>query len=210
MTGTWTSPAPGITGRLFQYVPNADGDLLGRFVDFISNSKMIPLDAVAQATPLGAAKAGELTDLLNLVLGNVAGSIGETSGLLIIGGGVFLLLTRVGNWRTVVGSLVSAFLLAAIFYKTDNARFAPATYHLFAGGLLFGCFFMATDPVSSPATNAGKWIYGILIGTITMLIRNFTGYVEGVTFAILLGNITAPVLDEIVYSIRIRRLASEG
>jgi Na+-transporting NADH:ubiquinone oxidoreductase subunit B len=68
---------------------------------------------------------------------------------------------------------------------------------------------MATDPVSSPVTNAGKWIYGGIIGAITMLIRNFTGYVEGVTFAILLGNITAPILDEIVFRIRIRRLAVE-
>jgi len=69
---------------------------------------------------------------------------------------------------------------------------------------------MATDPVTSPTTNAGKWLYGILIGSVTVLIRNFTGYVEGVTFAILLGNITAPILDEIVFKFRFRRLASEG
>ena len=68
---------------------------------------------------------------------------------------------------------------------------------------------MATDPVSSPVTNAGKWVYGSMIGIITILIRNFTGYVEGVTFAILLGNITAPILDEIVFKIRLRRLAVE-
>jgi len=83
-------------------------------------------------------------------------------------------------------------------------------WHLFAGGLLFGAFFMATDPVTSPTTNAGKWVYGITIGSITVLIRNFTGYVEGVTFAILLGNIVAPIIDEIVIGIRIRRLRSEG
>lgn len=69
---------------------------------------------------------------------------------------------------------------------------------------------MATDPVTSPTTNTGKWLYGIIIGTVTVLIRNFTGYVEGVTFAILLGNITAPILDEIVFKVRLRRLASEG
>jgi Na+-translocating ferredoxin:NAD+ oxidoreductase RnfD subunit len=88
--------------------------------------------------------------------------------------------------------------------------FGPVMWHLFAGGLLFGVFFMATDPVTSPTTNAGKWLYGITIGSITVLIRNFTGYVEGVTFAILLGNIVAPILDEIVMGIRIRRLRSEG
>ena len=195
MSSSWIEPAKGLTGRLFQYV---------------TASNLEEFDAVAKATPLGLAKAGELVDTSHLVLGEIAGSIGETSGFLIICGGMFLLLTRVANWRTVAGSLISAFVLAGIFHHVNADRFAPATWHLFAGGLLFGSFFMATDPVSSPITNAGKWVYGILIGVITMLIRNFTGYVEGVTFAILLGNIAAPVLDEIVYSIRIRRLASEG
>ncbi len=81
---------------------------------------------------------------------------------------------------------------------------------MLAGGLLFGAFFMATDPVTSPVTNGGKWMYGIVIGAVTLLIRNLTGYVEGVMFAILLGNIVAPVLDEIVIRLRLRRLAYEG
>jgi Na+-translocating ferredoxin:NAD+ oxidoreductase RnfD subunit len=100
-------------------------------------------------------------------------------------------------------------LLAGILHYADE-RFGPALWHLCAGGLLFGAFFMATDPVTSPITNTGKWFYGIIIGTTTVLIRNFTGYVEGVTFAILLGNIVAPILDEIVFGVRIRRLRSEG
>jgi Na+-translocating ferredoxin:NAD+ oxidoreductase RnfD subunit len=144
-----------------------------------------------------------------MLLGNIGGSLGETSALAIIAGGVFLILTRVSNWRTVVSIIVSAVVTAAVLHRIDPARFAPALWHVCAGGLLFGAFFMATDPVSSPVTNAGKWFYGAMIGVITMLIRNFTGYVEGVTFAILLGNITAPILDEIVFKIRIRRLAVE-
>ena len=177
---------------------------------YIDNFHILELDAVAKATPLGAAKAGILTDTSHLVIGEVAGSIGETSGLLIIFGGLFLLLTRVANWRTVLGSLGAAFLMAFILHHIDAVKFAPATWHLFAGGLLFGSFFMATDPVTSPITGAGKWVYGILIGVLTMLFRNFTGFVEGVTFAILLGNIVAPLLDKMVYNIRIKRLASEG
>jgi len=86
----------------------------------------------------------------------------------------------------------------------------PLGVNLFAGGLMFGAFFMATDPVSSPITNAGKWAYGILIGAVTILIRNFGGYPEGVMFAILLGNITAPILDQIVFNIRFGRLKNEG
>ena len=214
MSGNWTIPAHGVTGRILQYVPNAEGDWLARGIDYVTHLfgdfSILELDAVAKATPLGAAKAGTLLDTSQLVIGEVAGSIGETSGLLIIFGGLFLLLTRVANWRTVAGSLGAAFLMAFILHHVDAVKFAPATWHLFAGGLLFGSFFMATDPVSSPITNGGKLMYGMMIGVITILIRNFTGYVEGVTFAILLGNITAPIFDEIIFNIRLRRLASEG
>jgi Na+-translocating ferredoxin:NAD+ oxidoreductase RnfD subunit len=116
----------------------------------------------------------------------------------------------VANWRTVVGILGSAAVMAGIFHHADPERFAPALWHLYAGGLLFGAFFMATDPVTSPVTNTGKYFYGIVIGVVTLLIRNFTGYVEGVMFAILLGNIIAPILDEAVFNVRLRRLRSEG
>jgi Na+-translocating ferredoxin:NAD+ oxidoreductase RnfD subunit len=75
---------------------------------------------------------------------------------------------------------------------------------------MFGAFFMATDPVSSPITNAGKWVYGILIGALTILIRNFSGYPEGMMFAILLGNIAAPIIDQIIFNMRFRRLKNEG
>ena len=195
MSGNWVKPSHGLAGRLLDYVT-------------ISNAE--ELHAIAKATPLATAKAGVLIDTSKLVIGEVAGSIGETSGLLIIFGGLFLLLTRVANWRTVAGSLGAAFATAAILHHINPDKFAPAVWHLFAGGLLFGSFFMATDPVTSPITGAGKWVYGILIGVLTMLFRNFTGFVEGVTFAILLGNIVAPLLDKMVYNIRIKRLASEG
>ena len=175
------------------------------------------VDAVTVATPLSAAKGGEMCDISHMLLGNVAGSAGETSAILIIMGGVFLLLTRVANWRTVVsllGSfivLTSALLIGgAVSYEKMDGVFGPVLWHLFAGGLLFGAFFMATDPVTGPTTNIGKWIYGVIIGSVTVLIRHFTGYVEGVTFAILLGNIVAPILDEAIIVVRIRRLKGEG
>ena len=82
-------------------------------------------------------------------------------------------------------------------------------WQLMAGGLLFGAFFMATDPVSSPISNGGKWAYGILIGGLTLVIRGLTGFVEGAMFAILMGNIAAPLLDEVVKRHRIRRLERE-
>jgi len=191
MAGGYISPGKGLFGRIFEYITPSG------------------VDAVSQATPLALAKQGNLTDLSDMFFGSIGGSIGEISAIAIIIGGVFLLLTRVSNWRTVSGILVSSALTAALLHHIEPERFAPVLWHLCAGGLLFGAFFMATDPVSSPVTNTGKWIYGGIIGIITMLIRNFTGYVEGVTFAILLGNIIAPILDEIVFKIRIRRLAVE-
>jgi Na(+)-translocating NADH:ubiquinone oxidoreductase B subunit len=174
------------------------------------------VDSMTSATPLLAARQGHMTSTAHMFLGSVSGSAGETSAILIILGGVFLLLTRVGNWRTVVSLLGSFTVLTAALVAQHKVNypmpgvFGPVMWQLCAGGLLFGAFFMATDPVTSPTTNGGKWFYGMVIGLSVVLIRNFTGYVEGVTFAILLGNIVAPILDEIVIAIRIRRLRSEG
>ena len=187
MSNAWIIPGSGTFGRLFQYVDASC------------------VDAVSSATPLVLAKQGQLASLCDLLSGNVSGSIGETSAIAIIVGGIFLLLTRVGNWRTVAGSLGSFFILGAVLGRVSPNSFGPVIWHLFAGGLLFGTFFMATDPVTSPITNGGKWLYGIIIGVVTLLIRNLTGYVEGAMFAILLGNISAPVLDEIFFQARIRR-----
>jgi len=191
MSGNWTSAGSSWPGRMLEYVTSSN------------------VDAVSTATPLVLAKQGELVSFWKMLLGNTSGSMGETSAIAVILGGVFLILTRVANWRTVVSILGSAAVLAGIFHYGQPDRFAPALWHLCAGSLLFGAFFMATDPVTSPVTNAGKWFYGIIIGVITVLIRNFTGYVEGVMFAILLGNIAAPIIDEVVTKVRLRRLRLE-
>lgn len=192
MSSSWLTPATELGGRLLKYVDGSS------------------LDAVTTATPLALAKQGEFVSTAHLFLGSVSGSIGETSAIAILVGGIFLLITRVANWRTVVSTLVSFALLAAILRHAQPDRFGPVLWHLCAGGLLFGAFFMTTDPVTGPVTNSGKWLYGAVIGATTVLIRNLTGYVEGVTFAILLGNIVAPILDEAVFAVRLRRLRSEG
>jgi Na+-transporting NADH:ubiquinone oxidoreductase subunit B len=192
MSSSWVEPGHGVMGRLLQYVSSSN------------------VEAITSATPLIHAKQGIFEGTSHLVMGlDISGCLGETSGLMVICGGVLLLLTKVANWRTVVSILASAAVFEAILHAVDAERYAPAVWHLFAGGLLFGAFFMATDPVSSPSTNEGKWVYGILIGVITILIRNFSGYVEGVMFAILLGNIAAPIIDEMVFSVRLRMLKNE-
>jgi len=153
------------------------------------------------------AKTGQFESLRNLFLGNVTGSIGETSALLIILGGIYLLYTRVASWRTVVGALVAALVLSTIFWAAKVGRPAPPMFSLLAGGLLFGTFFMATDPVTSPSQKLGKWIYGVGIGAITILIRCLSGYVEGVMFAILLMNALAPLIDEAILYARYGKMA---
>ncbi len=192
MSASWLKPSYDLAGRLFTYVDASN------------------VDAMTSATPLALAKQGEFVSHAHMFLGSVAGSAGETSAIAIILGGVFLLLTRIANWRTVVSILGSFTLLGGILHYAQPETVGPVLWHLCAGGLLFGAFFMATDPVTSPTTTVAKWFYGIFIGSVTVLIRNFTGYVEGVTFAILLGNIVAPILDEIVFAVRLRRLRSEG
>ena len=188
MAGTWIKPGEGTFGRLFEYVGASS------------------IDTITQATPLISAKQGQFAKIWDLLFGSVPGCAGETAAIGIIAGGLFLLMTKVANWRTVAGILGSVLVLGAVLGRLNQDAFGLVVWHLFAGGLLFGAFFMATDPVTSPVTNAGKWAYGCLIGITTLLIRNLTGYVEGVMFAILLGNIAAPILDEIVVRCRMRRL----
>ncbi len=169
------------------------------------------VDALSGATPLAAAKTGAMEPIGNLFWGNVSGSIGETSAALILAGGLFLVLVGVANWRTIVSVLGSFAVLGLALGGLVPSHFSsPVGWQMLAGGLLFGAVFMATDPVTSPITNAGKVAYGILIGAIVLLIRNLTGYVEGVTFAILLGNIAAPTIDAAVVRWHVRRLANEA
>jgi Na(+)-translocating NADH:ubiquinone oxidoreductase B subunit len=166
-------------------------------------------DAVTLATPLGLAKGGVMTAPLDLFIGNVGGCVGETSTLAILIGAVILLLTGIANWRIMAGGMLSLTLLAWGLNLLWPTQVAPPGFQLLAGGWMFGVVFMATDPVTGPATLSAKWAYGILIGTLTVLIRSYSGFVEGTMFAILFGNICAPLMDEVVIRLRIRRHAAE-
>ena len=201
---------PALVGRCFlilSYPTAMSTDWLKAGSGWFGSATTWASDAATGATPLAAAKNGEWALKLDLFLGNVSGSVGETSAAALILGGVFLMVLNIANWRTVVSMLLSFGLMTLILFKGDVQAVA---WHYLAGGLLFGAFFMATDPVTSPMTQSGKWVYGALIGVVAVLIRNFTGYDEGVMFAILLGNIFAPIIDEIFVSLHIRRLGREG
>jgi len=156
-------------------------------------------DAVSAATPLGLMKFEQQpTSLLDLMLGNTAGCLGETSGLLLLAGGVFLLLRRDIDWRIPAGILLSVALLSSIVYAIDSARFPDPLFAVFSGGLLLGAFYMATDPVTSPLTPRGVWIFAIGVGLLVVLIRLFGGFPEGVMYAILLMNAATPLIDRFI------------
>ena len=147
----------------------------------------------------------------NMLVGWIPGSIGETSKLLIIMGAIFLAITKIANWRVMAGSLiglgVTAYLTNLMAPFSSNTMLSlPAHYHLVMGGFLFGMAFMATEPVTGCHTNQGRWVYGILFGMLTVIVRAINpAYPEGTMLAILLLNAFAPLIDWFVIQSNIKR-----
>jgi Na+-transporting NADH:ubiquinone oxidoreductase subunit B len=171
-------------------------------------------DAISGETILGGLAQNKGTlgyDWLDMFYGAIPGSVGETSTLLILLGGLFLIFTKIGSWRIMLSSAVGAIVMGLIFNLvadagiiTESSKFyglmtTPYWHHLLIGGFAFGTVFMATDPVTASQTNKGKWIYGFFVGFISIMIRVFNpAYPEGVMLAILLMNVFAPTIDHYV------------
>nr|VFK54695.1 MAG: electron transport complex protein RnfD [Candidatus Kentron sp. TUN]VFK56995.1 MAG: electron transport complex protein RnfD [Candidatus Kentron sp. TUN]VFK59327.1 MAG: electron transport complex protein RnfD [Candidatus Kentron sp. TUN] len=201
---------PALVGRAFlmaafpiamtTWVPHGGSD---SFFSVYSSNFAMPLmsasiDGTTTATPLALIKFHhETPQLLPLFLGNVPGSSGETSGLLILLGGVYLLLRQVIDWRILGGVLGSVAILSGLLYLFDPTRYPDPLVTLLSGGLLFGAVFMATDPATSPTTPKGALFFGIGIGMLVVLIRSFGGYPEGVMYAILLMNAATPLIERL-------------
>ena len=152
-------------------------------------------DAITAATPLGLLKFEEKgTDLLNLVIGNTGGSLGETAALVILAGGVFLAYKRYLNWRIPAGIFLTVAALSTVIHLVDPRR-PDALFMLFSGGLMLGAVYMATDMVTSPVTNRGRWVFGIGIGVLVVVIRTWGGLPEGVMYAILFMNALVPFIN---------------
>jgi electron transport complex protein RnfD len=151
--------------------------------------------AVTAATPLGLLKfEGKGTALLDLVLGTRGGSAGETAALLIIAGGIYLGMKGYLNWRAPVAILVTVAVYSGIVHAIDPAR-PDVPFMLFSGGLMLGAIYMATDMVTVPVTNPGRWIFGIGVGLMTVTIRIWGGLPEGVMYAILFMNALTPFIN---------------
>ncbi len=193
---------PALVGRLFIMIafptlmttvwqlPLLEG--LGGFLSY-------PTDLITSATPLISYQGGEMIAYpsSDLLLGRIPGSQGETFRLGIIVAGLFLMLNRVIDWRIPAAMLGSVAIFSSIGHFFMPAQVAPPLFQLLVGGLLFGTFFIATDPVTSPFTDPGKWLFGISVGLLIVLIRGFSINIEGVTFSIILMNASTPLIDKL-------------
>lgn len=158
------------------------------------------IDAATGATTLSLLKenAGASISMVNMLVGNMGGSLGEVSAIALLLGGLYLLFTKVISWHIPVAVLGSAVLLSGILYAVDPTAYVSPDIHLLTGGMLLGAFFMATDYSSSPMSNSGKLIFGVGIGLITIIIRQWGAYPEGVSFAILIMNAFTPLINNYV------------
>ena len=155
-----------------------------------------PVDAVTTATPLGLMKFQGLdTPLWDMVIGDTPGSLGETSALLILLGGLYLLRRRAFDWRIPAGILLTVALFSGIVWAVGGEGIPNPLFMLSSGGLLLGAIFMATDPVTSPLAPMGLWIYAAGIGVLVVLIRLWGGLPEGVMYAVLLMNAATPLIN---------------
>jgi Na+-transporting NADH:ubiquinone oxidoreductase subunit B len=206
----------------FAYPTFMSGDVVWvRTADTFGLGAGTPVDAYSGATVLGQVATSATTNLqiVNIVkepltwldgfLGLISGSVGETSTLAILIGAALLLVTRIASWKTMFSVFAGGAFMAFVFNtwgpETAAAHF-PWYYHLVFGGFAFGAVFMATDPVTSTRTETGKWIYGALVGAMTIIIRVLNpGYPEGMMLAILLLNIFAPLIDYYVVEANIKR-----
>jgi Na+-transporting NADH:ubiquinone oxidoreductase subunit B len=210
---------PALTARAFLYFAHPAQ---------ISGDVWVALDGYTGATSLGRmAMADPATGLQALLapegglapitwmqafLGTISGSMGETSALACLIGAVILIATGIGSWRIMAGVLIGGMGFSAVLYfvgSETNAMFnLPPWWHLVVGGYAFGLVYMATDPVSAAMTDTGKWVYGILIGVMTILIRVINpAFPEGIMLAILFGNVFAPTIDYFVVQANVRRRA---
>jgi len=182
---------PAMVGRAFVMISFAGIMAASGYESAVSG-----IDAITQATPLNAFKQmGISTPLKDLFFGFTNGSPGETSALACLIGGIFLCIRRTASWEIPAGIIGTVLVMGGLADLTGSPSGWTALHHLFSGSLLFGAFFIATDPVTSPMTSKGKLIFGAGVGFFIMILRFFSGYPEGVMFAVLLMNAVTPLIN---------------
>lgn len=180
---------PALLGRAF---------LMAAFPTFLTRwTTPFTLEAVTGATPLGLMKFEHVqVPYGSLLLGNVSGSLGEACALAIILGGAYLFIKKYADWRIPLAFVLSASIFGGILYIIKPEAFPAPLFQLLSGGMLIGAIFMATDPVTSPVTKTGRWIFGVGCGILVIIIRTWSGLPEGVMYSILLMNSVTPLLNK--------------
>lgn len=200
---------PAIVGRTFLYINFPEpmtihwnqaaslGDFPGGFAQWINPE--IPIDMASVATPLLAFRnEGIDTEALDLFVGNVAGVMGETSKILIILAAIYLIVKKVASWEVMLGCVIGFSGLSLVFNAMGVESIANPLIGMLSGGFLFGTVFMATDPITTAKTKPGKWIFGLIVGIVTVIIRGFALFSGGMMFAILIANTFIPIIDYMV------------
>lgn len=157
-----------------------------------------PLDAITRATPLKSLGAGAGPDWMALFWGDTAGSLGETSALLIILGGAYIIYKKAAPWRLALSCLIGGMLAGSILFWSGSGNIPDPLSTLLAGSFLFGCFFVVTEPISGPKTKQAQWVYGFVIGGLVVVLRGFSNFSEGMMFAVLIMNSFVPLLDQTI------------
>lgn len=204
---------PALAGRaflFFAYPAQISGDAVWVAADGFSGATALSQWAVGGEGALKHVATGETITWMDAFLGNIPGSIGETSTLMLIIGAAIIVFARIASWRIIAGVMIGMAATATLFNvigsETNTMFSMPWHWHLVLGGFALGMFFMATDPVSAAFTNKGKWAYGILIGFMCVLIRVVNpAYPEGMMLAILFANLFAPIFDYLVVQGNIKR-----
>ena len=203
---------PALTGRAFLYFAYPaymSGDMVWTAVDGYTGATMLSVAATDGVNALS-----QTATWMESFIGTIHGSIGETSTLAILMGAVVLMTMKIASWRIILGVLVGSAVVSLLFnsIESTNPMFAlPFYWHWVIGGFAFGAIFMATDPVSASMTNTGKYLYGLLIGIMVILIRVVNpAFPEGMMLAILFANLFAPLIDHYVVESNIKRRLARG
>jgi len=198
---------PAIAGRAFVYISFAV--VLSASYTSFGNFGIGAADVVASATPLGVMRQGGQVPILNLLLGQRSGAMGEGMVLLVIAAAIYLIATKTASWRIILSSVLAGAVLNAILYYSGVKRALPME-SLLAGSFLYVSVFMATDPVSAPKKQLSHYFYGALIGATIIIIRTFSAFPEGTSFALLFGNTFANLIDIAVDSAKKPGPAKQG